>query len=104
MLSVRSVQLNSLMDTQHENLMGETLDQLLHDADRAQGGASFARQMGDSKNAKALEQKAISLYEAALARDPQMTDPAWGEDGNRDVAWLRWAGLAQIADHGKEKK
>ncbi len=74
-----------------------TIDQLLHDADRAAGGADLARRMGDQAIARDLENKAIGLYEMALARDPQMTDPAWAEDGNRDAAWLKWAGLEAIA-------
>jgi hypothetical protein len=58
---------------------GQTIDDLLHDAERAKGGAYFARMMGDGKSAKELDEKAKRLFAAANDRDPQHLDPAWSE-------------------------
>ncbi len=78
--------------------MNQTLDQLLHDADRAQGGISLARMMRDRTVEASLEAKAIGLYQQALDIDPTLSDPAWKETGNRDRDWLRARGFAQIAE------
>jgi hypothetical protein len=43
------------------------LNELLHDADRAQGGADFAAQIGHSGTAAELRAKAIGLYREALS-------------------------------------
>ena len=86
-----------------QKTLTNTIDGLLHDADRAQGGADFARRMGDHKNSDGLTARACLLYEQALAIDPTMADLAWDEDGNRDAEWLRWAGLDQIANRKKVK-
>lgn len=78
--------------------MSETdIDQLLHDADRAQGGIDLANMMGDAKVAAALKAKAVRLYQQALDADPALTDAAWKENGNQDKDWLRANGFPQIA-------
>lgn len=75
----------------------DDIDQLLHDADQAVGGIPLAQMMGDRKAATALHAKATNLYQRALAQDPDMTDPAWKETGNREPDWLRRNGFSQIA-------
>lgn len=78
--------------------MSETdIDQLLHDADRAQGGIALANMMGDQRAATALTLKAKTLYGRALALDATLSDLAWKETGNRDTDWLRANGFSQIA-------
>lgn len=80
----------------------ETVDQLLHDADRAVGGANMARQMSHSVCAAAMDREAVDFYRRALRQDPMMVDPAWRETANRDVGWLRRRGLTRIAELGGE--
>lgn len=72
------------------------INSLLHDADRAVMGATFARQIGHIGPACELDASAERGYREALALDPGMTDPAWREGGNRDVEWLATHGLAAI--------
>ena len=77
--------------------MSDTIDRLLHDADRKIMGANFARLMGDRVNARAMEREASGLYQKALDADIHLLDPAWKETGNRDDKWLRVNGFARIA-------
>jgi hypothetical protein len=79
-------------------VVNRSINEWLHDADRAQGGADFAARMGDRRNADWLRRKAIGLYRQALAADPEMADPVWDEDDNQDKDWLRANGLAIIAN------
>lgn len=65
------------------------INQLLHDADQAVMGSEFARSMRHFDVALRLENKAVSLYRAALKADPNGLDPAWDEDGNRDHEWIK---------------
>jgi hypothetical protein len=77
------------------------IDQLLHDADRAAMGADFAVRMLDLPHAMSLSDKAAELYRAALSADPDMTDPAWKEGGNRSYDWLMRNGFAEIWKAGR---
>lgn len=55
----------------------DAVDRLLHDAERAEGGAMFARMMADESNARLLDEKAQRLRAEAEALDPNKEAPAW---------------------------
>lgn len=57
------------------------VDQLLHDAEHAHGGAQFAEMVRDPANAKALRAKRDRLYAKALKLDPEQKAACWDEDG-----------------------
>lgn len=56
------------------------IDRLFHDAERAEGGASMARAMGDDSGADRLSADAKALRDEAHQLDPDHTAPAWTED------------------------
>lgn len=74
--------------------MNSEIDRLLHDADRKVMGANMARQMGDLTAAARMDAEAEALYREAMALDPEQSDPAWQETGNREPQWLSEHGLA----------
>lgn len=59
--------------------LNERVDRLLHDAEHAKAGATFAAMMHDDYNARQLANKSQNLLNEALALDPQHTAPAWSE-------------------------
>lgn len=58
---------------------GDSVDDFLHDAERAANGADFALMMGDRANAKLLTEKSAALLAEANRLDPDHLDPAWQE-------------------------
>jgi hypothetical protein len=52
---------------------------LLHDADRAEGGAWLAKSIGDSTSALELQAKHAALLDEALRLDPNREAPGWDE-------------------------
>jgi hypothetical protein len=57
----------------------EQVDQLLHDAIRAHGGADLADAMRDAENASDLRTKRNRLMQHAISLDPKHESPAWRE-------------------------
>lgn len=80
------------------------IDRLLHDADRKVGGVTMALMMGDGKNARQMTAEAVALYRQALDADPEMADPAWAEDGNRDDDWLNGHGFRNIVAVTRQRR
>ena len=71
------------MSLSKENLIaecrGDSVDDFLHDAERAATGATFALMVGDRANAKLLTEKCAALLAEANRLDPDHKDPAWQE-------------------------
>lgn len=59
------------------------VDELLHDAEHADGGADFAAMMGDAASVASLRAKCARLVAEVLAIDPQRLAPAWKETSLR---------------------
>ena len=59
--------------------MSEPVEELLHDAERADSGADFAITCGDAKSHKELVAKRDALLREAMRLDPDRTADAWGE-------------------------
>lgn len=57
----------------------QKIDRLLHDAEHAEAGETFARMIGHVFEAQTLRSKADHLIAMANTLDPEHTAPAWSE-------------------------
>jgi hypothetical protein len=58
---------------------GDSIDDLLHDAERKKGAAEFATMMGHTTMAASFREEHRILLAEANRRDPKHEDPAWEE-------------------------
>lgn len=58
---------------------GDSIDDLLHDAERKKGAADFAAGMGHRVMEASFREEHRILLAEANRRDPKHEDPAWGE-------------------------
>ncbi len=59
--------------------MEDTVDRLLHDAERKKDGAALAQMMADAESAGQLRKEYLRLLAEAEALDPDHECDAWSE-------------------------